>query len=400
MNNVKLSPIAEVIEDYRQGKMVIIVDDADRENEGDVCLATEHVTPEALSFMIEHSRGLICVSISRELAEKLNLPPQSDNNNSRFGTPFTLSVDHKDVCFKGITASSRSFTMQRLMDLDCKEGDFVSPGHVYPLVANPAGVLARRGQTEGSYDLARLAGLKSSGVICEILNPDGTMARGAQINDFAEKHSLKITSIEEIVRYRIEEEILIEKVTSSQKVTDYGTFEVSVYRDHVENKEHIALAYGDLSAGVPPLVRVHSECLTGDVFGSRRCDCGPQLDQALQQIVEHGVGIILYLRQEGRGIGLSNKLKAYELQDKGRDTVEANIELGFEADLRDFAVAAKILHSLNVGSIRLLTNNPRKLERLVELGVEVLERLPVFVEPDECSKHYLQTKKEKLGHFL
>lgn len=399
-NSSFISPTQEVIADFRDGKMVIIVDDESRENEGDLAIATEKVTAESLAFMMNEGRGLICVSIAREVAEHLKLFPQVDTNNSRYGTPFTATVDHRSVMNFGQTASARAETMRRLIDPEAKPSDFVTPGNVFPLIANPVGVLGRRGQTEGSYDLARLAGLKPSGIICEILNPDGTMARGDSLIEFAERYKIKITSVETIARHIVANEILVREVSRESKRTDYGEFLVSVFESDADGKEHLALQYGDITKGVTPLVRIHSECLTGDVFGSQRCDCGPQLDAAMKSIVKHGSGILLYLRQEGRGIGLLNKLRAYELQDQGRDTVEANVELGFGADERDFAVAAKILGVLGVGELNLLTNNPRKLETMKRFGIGVINRVPLVCPSNIHNQSYLETKRAKLGHFL
>lgn len=398
-----IAPFAEVVARYRAGEMVIIVDDVDRENEGDIAIATECITPQAMMFMMQEARGLICVTISVELAERLQLPLQVINNNSPFNTPFAVSIDHRSVGMAGVTSSARATTMQRLVEPGATAADFVSPGHVFPLVAHPAGVIGRQGQTEGSYDLARIAGRTPSGVICEILNPDGTMARGAALAQFAAQHGLLITSIEEIVRYRVNEEVLVREVSRRALSTDYGVFETRVFQDDVDGKEHLVLVRGDPSAWTDsrgPLVRIHSECLTGDVFGSRRCDCGAQLDHAMQLIAGEEAGIVLYLRQEGRGIGLANKLRAYELQDRGRDTVDANLELGFAADSRDFAVAAKILSGFGLGRIRLLTNNPRKFDQLSTFGIEITERVPVVVPVDEYSKGYIDTKRRRLGHWL
>lgn len=399
---LQLSPFHEVIADYRAGRMVILVDHVDRENEGDIAIATECITPEAVRFMMHECRGLICVSVQSSVAQRLNLPLQVLTNNSPFQTPFAISIDHHEVAAHGATAKARAHTMRKLLDLNARPDDFVTPGSVFPLIANPSGVIGRQGQTEGSADLARIAGFESSGVICEILNPDGTMARGAQLNEFAAQHGLRITSIAEIIRYRINEEVLVREVGHQQRTLDRGTFSVHVFQDDVAGKEHLALVYGEerLERGDVPLVRVHSECLTGDVFGSRRCDCGPQLDQSLQRIVESGCGVLLYLRQEGRGIGLANKLRAYQLQDDGRDTVQANVELGFAPDERDFVVAAKILSNFGVRQIRLLTNNLRKLQTLELFDIEVLERLPVVAPDDELTRDYLATKRAKLGHLL
>lgn len=400
---IDLAPLSEVIADFKAGKMVIIVDDPGRENEGDLAVATEMVTAEHISFMTRYGRGLICTSISAERARALDLPLQVLTNNSAFNTPFAISIDHHSVSESGITASSRAKTMRALLTEEASPSDFKTPGSVFPLIAHPAGVIGRNGQTEGSYDLARLAELKPSGVICEILNEDGTMARGAELNRFAKKHEIKITSVAEIAAYRIFKEVLVREVASAFRDTRWGRFRVMIFQDDVLDKEHIALVYGDpniSNADQPPLVRVHSECLTGDVFGSRRCDCGKQLDAAMKQIVSEGAGVLLYLRQEGRGIGLTNKLKAYALQDKGFDTVEANVELGFEPDERDYAVAAKILNFCGVNSLRLITNNPDKIETLTRFGLQIKERVPVSIEADDYSRDYLACKKTKMGHLL
>ena len=397
---IELSPFHEVVSDFREGRMVIIVDDASRENEGDLTVATEKLTPEALSFMMHQARGLICISIPEEVATRLSLPLQTLANKSRFGTPFTVSVDHKSAGGDGISAKSRCHTMKALIDDDSREEDFSCPGNVFPLIANPAGVLGRQGQTEGSYDLARIAGLKASGVICEIMKEDGTMARGKDLQEFAARHNLKITSVEEIAKFRIREEVHVREVAAKKVKTGFGEFFARVFVDDAEAKEHLALIYGDISNEPAPMVRVHSECLTGDVLGSRRCDCGPQLHAAAEMIIKEGRGAILYLRQEGRGIGLLNKLRAYALQDQGADTVDANIRLGFAADLRDYVVAAQMLHKLGVKSVRLLTNNPEKIESLEDYGISVSERVPVIIPPDEYSKTYLETKRQRLGHLI
>jgi 3,4-dihydroxy 2-butanone 4-phosphate synthase/GTP cyclohydrolase II len=401
---LNLSNIDEVIKDFADGKMIIIVDDKKRENEGDLVVATEKVTSEIISFMMHHARGMICVSISDELAGRLKLPLQVLNNNSPFNTPFTVSVDHKSVAGKGMTASARIRTLKALMDDDTEPEDMLTPGHVFPLIANPSGVIARQGQTEGSYDLARLAGLKASGVICEILNENGTMARGPDLNNFSALHKIKICSVEQIIKFRVAKEVLVKKVANSLLHTDYGDFSTSVFEDELEGKEHLALVHGDIyaeqKAGRPVLTRIHSECLTGDIFGSRRCDCGSQLAFAMNEIVKCGSGVVLYLRQEGRGIGLLNKLKAYELQDRGHDTVEANIKLGFEPDQREYAVAANILNTLGVKRMKLMTNNPRKIQTLEAFGLIVEGRIPVVGASDPYSKDYLETKRTKLGHLL
>ncbi|MCB0338970.1 MAG: GTP cyclohydrolase II [Bdellovibrionales bacterium] len=397
-----LSSVSEVIDDFKNGKMVIIVDDVGRENEGDLALSAECVTPEALAFMMYAGRGLICASISPEIAERLNLPPQTEYNLSSYRTPFTVSIDLQSCAQTGVTATSRAKTIHAINSADSVASDFVSPGHVFPLVANPAGVMGRRGQTEGSFDLARLAGHKSAAVICEILNPDGTLCRGMDLNDFAFMHGLKITSIEDILKYRVLNEVLVRRVACSNMSTDFGPFTTYVYENDVDNKEHLALVYYNESVSKTnvPLVRLHSECLTGDVFGSRRCDCGIQLEDSMARIVESGFGAILYLRQEGRGIGLGNKLRAYQLQDQGRDTVEANIELGFAADQRNFAVAAQMLLDLDLCQVRLLTNNPDKVKGLEASGIQVIERVATMVVSDPLCQEYLATKRLKLGHLL
>lgn len=400
--SLKCDNIEKVIEAYGRGELVIIVDDEDRENEGDLALATEHVTNEALSFMAKKGRGLVCVSIAEETARRLDLPLQVSNNTSLFHTAFTVSFDHRDVADKAFEYDSRCYSMKKVLDSDSKASDFVRPGHIIPLIANPKGTLGRRGQTEGSYDLARLAGCQPSGIICEILNEDGTMAQGSQIQDFAIENNLLITSVEEIIAYRLKNEILVREVARAPYETDYGMFTAIVFQDDTDSKEHIVLQYGsdEEIRQQSTLMRIHSECLTGDIFSSRRCDCGDQLDQAMKSIVKEGAGLLLYLRQEGRGIGLVNKLKAYALQDKGRDTVDANLELGFDADERNFAVAAKILHSLEVANVRLMTNNPKKEDALNSLGIKVEARISIIASADECSKSYLSTKKEKMGHIL
>ncbi len=400
---LKLDPFQDVLEDLRQGRMIILLDDANRENEGDLVVATEKITAQAIAFMQREARGLVCVSISSELATRLNVPLQVLNNNSLFQTQFTVSIDYKAVLPCGVTAQARAVTLRRLIDPLASADDFVSPGHVFPLVANAAGVLGRRGQTEGSFDLARICGFEASGVICEILNPDGSMARGGSLAAFAKQHKLKLTSVEEIVRYRSQHEVRVRQVGSSHVDTDFGPARAFVFADDFGGKEHLALVYGEperAHSKMGPLVRIHSECLTGDVFGSRRCDCGEQLKESLKYIKEEGHGLVLYLRQEGRGIGLGNKVKAYHLQDQGHDTVEANLKLGFAADSRDYLVAVKMLNFFGIERLRLLTNNPHKFEYLQAQGIEVTQRLPVFVAPDELTLPYLETKKTKMGHWL
>jgi len=398
-----LDTFTDVLTDIRNGKAVLVVDSADRENEGDLILATEKVTPEMVSFLMREARGLICVSIPAEIADRLRLPLQVLNNNSPFQTPFAINVDHKDVGAQGVTAAGRARTMQALIEPEAQAHHFVSPGHVFPLIAHSAGVMGRPGHTEGAFDLARLAGLSPSGILCEVLNPDGTMARGTQLQEFARKHGVRITSIQAIREYRAFHEIAVRQLSESDVATDYGTFHAVVFVDDAGQKEHVAMVRGELSkmpASYAPLVRLHSECLTGDVFGSRRCDCGRQLDGAMKLITEEGAGLILYLRQEGRGIGLENKVRAYALQDQGLDTVEANVHLGFGPDERDFAVGAHMLLAMGIRAIRLITNNPAKAAALSRFGISVVERIPMVVEADPYSESYLRTKREKLGHLL
>jgi 3,4-dihydroxy 2-butanone 4-phosphate synthase/GTP cyclohydrolase II len=399
--SVSLSQFSEVLENFCSGKMIIVIDDADRENEADLIIAAEKVSTEAINFMMSQGRGLVCVSIVPELAEKLELPLQTVNNNSPFSTAFTVSIDHKSVCKAGVTAGARAETIRSLTSPGALAADYVRPGHVFPLIANPAGVIAREGHTEAAYDMARIAGFFPAGVLCELLDKDGLAMRGTQINDFANRHSLKITSIKEIIKYRACHEVLVREVARSVRETDYGLFDTRVFQDDVDGKEHLALIYGDLSqSGEAVLCRIHSECLTGDVFESRRCDCGNQLSSSIQMIKEKGQGVLLYLRQEGRGIGLENKVRAYALQDAGYDTVEANTHLGFRPDERDFAVAAKILSSLQIAKIDLITNNPQKISSIERHGMRVSSRLPLITPHDELCQSYLRTKREKLGHYL
>ncbi len=398
-----LDDFHDVLRDIRTGKAVVVVDSDDRENEGDLILATEKVTPEIVSFLMREARGLICVSIPAEIADRLRLPLQVLNNNSPFQTPFAITIDHREVGGRGVTAEGRARTMRSLIEPNTQAHDFVSPGHVFPLIANSAGVIGRPGHTEGAFDLARLAGLSPSGILCEVLNPDGTMARGAQLQAFASKHGLRTTSIQAIREYRALHEIAVRQLSDRDVETDYGTFHAVVFVDDAGKKEHIAMVRGDIGkmpVSYAPLVRLHSECLTGDVFGSRRCDCGRQLDGAMKLITEEGAGLVLYLRQEGRGIGLENKVRAYALQDQGLDTVEANVHLGFDPDERDFAVGAHMLLAMGIRSIRLITNNPAKAAALSRFGISVVERIPMVVEPDPYSESYLRTKREKLGHLL
>ncbi|MCX7982518.1 MAG: bifunctional 3,4-dihydroxy-2-butanone-4-phosphate synthase/GTP cyclohydrolase II [Syntrophales bacterium] len=396
-----VSTIEEAIEDIRNGKMVILVDDEDRENEGDLCMAAEFVTPEAINFMARFGRGLICLTLTEEHADRLRLTPMVRDNQSRFGTAFTVSIEAKKGVTTGISAADRATTIRTAVADDAKPEDLVSPGHVFPIRARKGGVLVRTGQTEGSVDLARLAGLKPAGVICEIMKDDGTMARMPDLEIFAREHGLKIVTIADLINFRLKHESLIRRVAEASLPTRYGgTFRIIVYENDVDDYQHIALTKGDIRPDEAVLVRVHSECCTGDIFGSLRCDCGDQLKRAMEMIEEEGKGVIVYMRQEGRGIGLVNKIKAYALQDQGKDTVDANLELGFKPDLRDYGIGAQILTDLGVRKMRLMTNNPRKIIGLDGYGLKVVERVPIVIAPTEINAHYLQTKKEKLGHLI
>ena len=400
MSTIELTAIDEVIARYAKGEMLIMVDDADRENEGDFVVATEAATIEHINTIMKLGRGLLCVAITSEVANKLNLPLQTLVNNSLFHTAFTVSVDHVSAAGLGATSKQRLDCMKALIADDAKPQNFVVPGNVFPLIANQAGTLGRIGQTEGSSDLARLAGFKPSSLLCEILNPDGTMSRGAALSKFAKQHGYAITSVEEVRKYRLAQEVHVRLLKEFDFATRWGVSRAFVFSDDAEGKEHLALQFGASKLSKAPLVRIHSECLTGDVFGSRRCDCGPQLSESLDLIKKEGSGLLIYLRQEGRGIGLSNKLKAYHLQDSGLDTVEANEALGFQADQRQYRVAARILGHLGVQQVRLITNNPRKIAGLEELGIEVTERCQVVITPNEFNKKYLDVKREKLGHLI
>jgi 3,4-dihydroxy 2-butanone 4-phosphate synthase / GTP cyclohydrolase II len=396
----KCNTIDEAIEDLSKGKMVILVDDEDRENEGDLCMAAEKVTPEAINFMAKYGRGLVCLSLAPERIEELKLPMMTDDNTSSFGTAFTVSIEAKKGVTTGISAADRATTILTAIDPLTKQEDLAKPGHVFPLRAKPGGVLQRAGQTEGSVDLARLAGLFPAGVICEIMSDDGTMARMPELLEFAKKHNLKIVTIKDLIGYRMRAERFVRRVSTTKLPTEYGDYTVIAYANDVDSNVHIALIKGEIRHEDEVLVRVHSECLTGDVFGSKRCDCGEQLHRAMQVINEKGQGVILYMRQEGRGIGLVNKLRAYELQDKGLDTVEANLKLGFKPDLRDYGIGAQILVDLGVRKMRLMTNNPKKIIGLEGYGLNVVERVPVETSPHERNLIYLKTKKQKLGHIL
>lgn len=399
---MKFDRVEDAIEAIRRGEMVIVADDEDRENEGDLVMAASSITPEAVNFMVEHGRGLVCVTMFPDRADELDLPLMTDQNTDPQQTAFTISVDAhtRFGVTTGISAQDRAKTIQLLADSGTRPDDFRRPGHVFPLRAKPGGVLRRVGQTEASVDLARLAGLPPVGVICEILAGDGTMARRPQLEEFAQEHGLKFITVAQIVRYRLTRTRLVERIAEARMPTEYGDFTVLGYHSVMDGREHVALVKGDPAGREDVLVRMHSECLTGDVFGSQRCDCGEQLHAAMRQIDEEGTGAIVYLRQEGRGIGLGNKLKAYHLQDGGMDTVEANEELGFQPDLRDYGIGAQILLDLGLRSIRLLTNNPKKIVGLDGYDLEITGREPLQVEPSEHNRAYLATKRTKLGHIL
>ncbi|BEQ15490.1 bifunctional 3,4-dihydroxy-2-butanone-4-phosphate synthase/GTP cyclohydrolase II [Desulfoferula mesophila] len=395
-----VASIEEAIEDIRNGKMVILVDDEDRENEGDLTMAAEMVTPEAINFMATHGRGLICLSLIPDQADRLGLTPMVRDNKSPFETAFTVSIEASKGVTTGISAHDRSHTIRTAVDPSSGPDDLVSPGHVFPLRARRGGVLVRTGQTEGSVDLARLAGLTPAGVICEIMKDDGTMARMPDLEVFAEQHGLKIVTVADLVSYRMGHESFVHRQAQVRLPTDFGEFTAMGYTNDVDNLEHVALVKGEIDPEKPVLVRVHSQCLTGDVFHSRRCDCGDQLAEALGKIEAEGSGVLLYMSQEGRGIGLVNKLRAYELQDHGADTVEANERLGFPADLRDYGIGAQILADLGVRQMRLMTNNPKKMVGLDGYGLSVVERVPLEIPPCADNEVYLRTKCTKMGHLL
>ncbi|MEW9699048.1 bifunctional 3,4-dihydroxy-2-butanone-4-phosphate synthase/GTP cyclohydrolase II [Paenibacillus sp. SI8] len=399
MADIRFNRIEDAIEDLKRGKVIIVVDDEDRENEGDFIALSDKATPEVINFMIKEGRGLVCVPITEERAQELDLPPMVARNTDYHGTAFTVSVDSIETS-TGISAHERSRTVQALIDPRTRPHDFRRPGHIFPLIAKKGGVLRRAGHTEAAVDLAIMCGAYPSSVICEVIKEDGSMARVPDLMEIAEKHELSIITIQDLIHYRNQKEKLVEREVEISLPTDFGTFKAIAYTNQLDNKEHVALVKGTLDPNKPTLVRVHSECLTGDVFHSHRCDCGPQLDAALKQIDEEGSGVLLYMRQEGRGIGLINKLKAYALQEQGFDTVEANIKLGFAPDLRDYGIGAQILKDLGISQLRLLTNNPRKIKGLEGYGLEVVERVAIQMESKEHNVNYLHTKKKKLGHML
>jgi 3,4-dihydroxy 2-butanone 4-phosphate synthase/GTP cyclohydrolase II len=400
---VTTSPFAKIeaaIEEIRAGRFVVVVDDEDRENEGDLTIAAQFVTPDAVNFMATHGRGLICLCLTPERCDELGLRQMTDQNEAPFATAFTVSIEARDGVSTGISAADRARTIQVAVDPTSTAQDLVHPGHVFPLRARAGGVLKRSGQTEAAVDLATLAGLSPAGVVCEIMNEDGTMARVPDLVEFCERHGLKLVTVADLIEYRRRTERLIERVVSVRLPTDYGDFEAVAYRETLTGKQHVALVKGDVDGKEDVLVRVHSECLTGDVFHSKRCDCGQQLERALARIEQEGMGVLLYLAQEGRGIGLLNKLRAYELQEQGRDTVEANLELGFKADAREYGIGSQILTDLGLTTIRVLTNNPRKISGIRGYGLTVASQEPIEVEPNDENREYLATKREKLGHTI
>ena len=394
------STIEEAIEDVRQGKMIVIVDDEDRENEGDLMIAAEKATPELINFMARFGRGLICLTLTEKRTRELGLSMMVDDNQSAFETPFTVSIDARDGISTGISAADRAHTIKVAIDPETVRNDLVKPGHIFPLRAKDGGVLVRMGQTEASVDIARIAGLNPYGVICEIMNEDGTMARVPHLTEFIKEHGLKMITTKDLAEYRLMKEALVEEVTSTVMPTHSGEFRSVAFKNLLDDQIHIALVKGEIKHEEPTLVRVHSQCLTGDVFGSYRCDCGEQLKKSMEMIEKEGTGVLLYLYQEGRGIGIVNKLKAYALQDEGKDTVQANEALGFKPDLRDYGIGAQILRKLGLGKIRIMTNNPRKIVGLEGYGLELVERVPIEVQANKDNLKYLRTKQEKMGHIF
>ncbi len=398
---IKFNTIDEALEDIREGKMVILIDDEDRENEGDLTIAAEKVTPEVINFMAKYGRGLICLSLTPQRVDELKLPMMAEMNTARFGTAFTVSIEAKKGVTTGISAADRSKTIKTAINRKSGPEDLAMPGHIFPLRAQPGGVLKRAGQTEGSVDLAKLAGLNPSGVICEIMNDDGTMSRVPELAKFARRHKLKMITIKDLIQFRMRNQCLVtRKATAKLPTSPGGEFTAIVFGNQVDDSEHVALVKGEISPEDEVLVRVHSECLTGDAFSSKRCDCGEQLHKAMNLIKKEGKGVLLYMRQEGRGIGLANKIKAYALQDEGMDTVEANVKLGFKPDLRDYGIGAQMLVNLGVHKMRLITNNPKKLIGLEGYGLSVVDRVPLETKAHEKNLKYLTTKKKKMGHIL
>ncbi len=398
--NFKLSSIEEALEDFRQGKFVIVVDDEDRENEGDFITAAEMITPEKVNFMLQHGRGVLCAPITISRAKELELDHQVQDNTSMLGTPFTVTVDLLDGCTTGVSAHDRAATIRALADPTRKPADFGRPGHINPLYAQDRGVLRRAGHTEAAIDLARLSGLQPASALIEILNEDGTMARMPQLQEVARKHDMKIISIADLIAYRLKEESIVEMGVEADMPTEYGHFRIVPFRQKSNGLEHVALFKGEWKEDEPVLVRMHSSCMTGDIFGSRRCDCGEQLHKAMQLIEKEGKGVVVYLNQEGRGIGLMNKIAAYKLQEQGEDTVDANIHLGFQPDERDYGVGAQILRYLGVGKIRLISNNPVKRVGLEGYGLEIVDNVPIIIEPNDYNRRYLETKRIRMGHKL
>ena len=397
---MKFNTVEEAVSDFKQGKFVIVVDDEYRENEGDFIIAAEKITPEAVNFMATHAKGLMCVGLTEKRAKELRLDPMVSDNTALHNTYFTVSVDYKKGTTTGISASDRAATIKALADPDTNPDDLGRPGHIFPIIARSGGVLRRTGHTEASVDLATIAGLKPVSVMCEIMDENGEMARGEVLYQIARKFGIKLITVEELIEYRRKHERYIERISEAELPTKVGKFKIIVYVDHLTEKEHVALVMGDISGSEPVMVRVHSECLTGDVFGSLRCDCGDQLDRAMRMIAEQGRGVLLYLRQEGRGIGLKHKINAYKLQEQGMDTVEANVQLGFSPDLRDYGMGAQMLADLGIKKMKLLTNNPKKIIGLQGYGLEIVDRIPIEIQPNPLNEKYLKTKRDKMGHLI